>query len=753
MLLLSAVIAALLILVFINKPLRRQLVTRHLFSLFTSILPTMSQTEKQAVEAGTVWWEGELFQGNPQWKKLLNFKRKGLSAEEQSFIDNELQTLLGMLDDFDIVQQRKDLPEAVWAYLKAKGFFALIIPKAHGGREFSALANSTIVSAIAAKSVSTAVTVMVPNSLGPGELLQHYGTEEQKKYWLPRLASGEEVPCFALTGPEAGSDAGAIPDTGVVCHQEVDGRKVLGIRVSWDKRYITLAPVATVLGLAFKLRDPDKLLSDNPSPGITCALIPVSHPGVETGARHNPVGLAFMNGTTTGKDVFIPVSWIIGGPEYAGKGWRMLIECLSAGRGISLPALATGNANCCLRNTTAYASVRAQFGMPISQFEGIQEALGKIAVNSYQIEAVRTLTAGAIDAGEKPSVVTAIAKYHLTEKSRAIIDYAMDVHGGKGIQLGPKNYLGHQYLGIPVTITVEGANILTRNLMIFGQGATRCHPYVFDEIQAAFNTDKEAGLVAFDNVIWKHIGFTLKTAGRMFWHHITPLSFTGAPVSGAMAKHYRKLSRYSTKLAFCADYSMLVLGGELKRREMLSARFGDVLSELYIASAVLKKFEEDGRPQQDQQLVHYALELASANIDVAFKSALQVFPKAVAGKLLKVLTFPFGLGMSLADDKRLAVIADDLCKHGNHRDKHTSLAIAQDMSQPCYSVEKAFQAKHEITTLVPQFNDFARQHRKKLGLAQIISLALEQGVINASEAGLLEQAEALRFDAISVDTF
>ncbi len=505
------IIVALIALFFVRN-IRLQFVTRPVLAFFRKVLPPLSDTEREAMEAGDVWWEAELFRGKPNWESLHAYGKPALSAEEKDFIDHQVMTALKMIDDYDIVNNRKDLPPELWEYFKKEGFFALIIPKKYGGREFSAYANSTIVSKLASRSVSAAVTVMVPNSLGPGELLTHYGTKEQKEHWLPALAKGEEIPCFALTGPEAGSDAGAIPDEGLVCRGEFQGEETLGLKLSWNKRYITLAPVATVLGLAFQMRDPDGLLGDKVNLGITCALIPTDHPGVKIGRRHNPLNMAFMNGTTQGEEVFIPLDWIIGGPQYAGRGWRMLVECLSAGRGISLPALATASGHMATKTTTAYSYVRKQFGMAIGQFEGVQEALARIIANTYQLEAARRLTTTGIDLKVKPSVVTAIAKYHMTELGRQVMNDAMDIQSGKGIQMGPKNYLAHGYMANPISITVEGANILTRSLMIFGQGATRCHPYVLAEMEAAGMEDNSEALERFDSLLMGHIGYALRNA-------------------------------------------------------------------------------------------------------------------------------------------------------------------------------------------------------------------------------------------------
>ena len=736
--------------------IRRNLITKPVFSVFKKILPPLSDTEREAMEAGDVWWDGELFKGKPDWQKLHSFPKAELNAEEQAFMDNQVETLLKMLDDYKIVQEQRDLPKEVWDFVKREGFFAMIIPKAYGGREFSAIANSTIVSRIATRSLTAAVTIMVPNSLGPGELLMHYGTQQQKDFWLPNLANGTDVPCFALTGPEAGSDAGGIPDTGVVCTSLYDGKEVLGIRLNWDKRYITLAPVATVLGLAFKLYDPDKLLGDKEELGITCALIPTSHKGVEIGDRHFPMNMAFMNGTTYGKDVFIPLEWIIGGPDYAGRGWRMLVECLSAGRGISLPALATATGHLAARMTGAYAYVRQQFGMSIGKFEGVQESLARIGGLNYSLEAMRVMTAGAIDMNLSPSVVTAIAKYHMTEMSRTLMNDAFDIHAGRAIQVGPKNYLAHGYMGIPISITVEGANILTRNLMIFGQGATRCHPYVLAELEAAANPDAEQGLKQFDNLLLKHVGFAIGNTFGALWQGLTAGAFNSAPVSGETASYYKQLTRMSRALALSADISMLILGGELKRREMLSARLGDVLSQLYIASAVLKFYEDSGRQQCDLPFVHYSLQRALFEIGRAFDGFFANFPNRAVARVLKTLVFPFGIGYKLPNDDVAIQICEALSKPGIVRDRLTHLCfIGQDENDPTGLMESAFVAMHDAQPLMKKIYQAQREGKlqRKLPLLQIIELAKNAAVITAAEAEQLINMNTLRFSAISVDSF
>ncbi|MDP2715839.1 acyl-CoA dehydrogenase [Rheinheimera sp.] len=736
--------------------IRRNLITKPVFAMFKKILPPLSDTEREAMEAGDVWWDGELFKGKPDWHKLHSFPKAELNADEQAFMDNQVETLLQMLDDYKIVQEQRDLPKEVWDFLKREGFFAMIIPKSYGGREFSAIANSTIVSRIATRSLTAAVTVMVPNSLGPGELLMHYGTQEQKDFWLPTLANGTDVPCFALTGPEAGSDAGGIPDTGVVCKGEFEGKEVTGIRLNWDKRYITLAPVATVLGLAFKLYDPEQLLGDKEELGITCALIPTSHKGVEIGDRHFPMNMAFMNGTTYGKDVFIPLEWIIGGPDYAGRGWRMLVECLSAGRGISLPALATATGHLAARMTGAYGYVRQQFGMSIGKFEGVQESLARIGGFTYSLEAMRVMTAGAIDMKLSPSVVTAIAKYHMTEMSRTLMNDAFDIHAGRAIQVGPKNYLAHGYMGIPISITVEGANILTRNLMIFGQGATRCHPYVLAELEAAANPDAEQGLKQFDNLLLKHIGFAIGNTFGALWQGLTAAAFNSAPVSGETAKYYKQLSRMSRGLALSADFSMLILGGELKRREMLSARLGDVLSQLYIASAVLKFYEDNGRQQCDLPFVHYSLQRALFDIGRAFDGFFANFPNRVVARLLKTLIFPFGIGYKMPNDDTAIQICEALSKPGVVRDRLTHLCyIGADENDATGLMESAFVAMHAAQPLMKRIYQAQREGKlaRKQPLVQTIEQALAAQVISAAEAEQLTKMNTLRFSAISVDSF
>ncbi|MGD8111130.1 acyl-CoA dehydrogenase [Vibrio sp. TRT 17S01] len=736
--------------------LRRKWVSDPAFKLFKKVLPPLSSTEKEAMEAGSVWWDGELFSGKPDFTKLHQYPKPALTAEEQSFMDNELETLLSMLDDHKIVKEDRDLPPEVWQYLRKERFFSLIISKQYGGREFSSLANSTIVSRIATRSISTAVTVMVPNSLGPGELLSHYGTQAQKDYWLPRLADGTDIPCFALTGPEAGSDAGGIPDEGIVCYGEHDGEKVLGIRLNWNKRYITLAPVATVLGLAFKMYDPDGLMGDKKDLGITCALIPADHPGVEFGERHDPLGLAFMNGPTRGHDVFIPMDWLIGGQDFAGKGWRMLVECLSAGRGISLPALGTAIGHLTSRTTGAYAYVRKQFGMSIGKFEGVAEALGRIGGLTYLLEATRTLTTTSLDLKEKPGIVTAIAKYHMTEMARTILNDSMDIHSGRAIQDGPMNYLGTHYLGIPVAITVEGANILTRNLMIFGQGATRCHPYVLQEMEAAANPDPKAGAEQFDKLLFKHITHATKNTFGAFGAALTGSMLVKADMSGPTKQYYREMTRISRALAVSADVAMLTLGGELKRKEMISARLGDALAYLYMASAALKKYEDEGRQQQDLDYVHYAVQHCFYHAAKSLQEAYSNYPQKAVGRILKLLVFPLGNHYQRPSDDLTVKLAESLMTPGAHRDRLTHLCyIGQDTNDSVGLMEQAFLAMYSVKSLERKLMKAAKDGKvdRKGPLKDRLNQALEAEVLTEQEVEKILAADKLRYQAIQVDNF
>ncbi len=630
--------------------LRHKWISRRILAMYRNVMPSMSRTEREALSAGTVGWEGELFRGDPNWQTLLSIPKAVLSDEELTFLEGPVETLCAMIDDWEITHVHADLPAEMWQFLKEQGFFSLIITKEYGGKQFSAYAHSQILAKIYSKSASVATTVAVPNSLGPAELLLEYGTPEQKNYYLPRLARGEEIPCFALTGPEAGSDAGAMSDTGVICWGEHEGQKVLGIRLNFNKRYITLAPVATVIGLAFKLFDPDQLFSSKQELGITCALIPRDTAGVSIGRRHFPVNIVFQNGPIHGKDVFIPMDWIIGGPTMAGSGWRMLMECLAAGRAISLPASSIGSAKLALYTTGAYARVRRQFNVPIAKFEGIEEVLARITGYTYLMDATRTFTAAVIDSGEKPAIASAITKYHVTELGRLATNDAMDIHGGKGICLGPKNYLGRIYESAPIAITVEGANILTRCLIIFGQGAMRCHPYVFAEFEAARNKDEKASLVAFDKALLGHMSFTISNLVRSVVLGITNGRIVQVP-EGKTKRYFQQATRFSAAFALLADISMLVMGGELKRKETISARLGDILSELYMMSAVLKHYHDQGRNGDDLPIVRWAGLMCLFKIQQAIDDLLENFPNRIIAFILRALIFPFGKRFSKPNDK------------------------------------------------------------------------------------------------------
>lgn len=736
------------------KTSRINLLTRPVFNFFRKVLPAMSSTEQEALDAGDVWWDGELFKGDPDWKNLLAMPAPTLSEEEKAFLENQTATLCSMLNDWEIVHLHKDLPQEAWDYLKKEKFFGMIIPKEYGGLGFSALAHSTVVTRIATASSSAAVTAMVPNSLGPAELLMKYGTDAQRNHYLPRLAAGEEIPCFALTGPEAGSDAGALTDIGVVCRGEFEGKQITGLALTWNKRYITLAPAATVVGLAFRMLDPDHLLSEEEDRGITVALVPASHPGVEIGNRHIPMGMAFMNGPTRGNKVFIPLEWIIGGVAQAGHGWRMLVDCLSEGRAISLPALSTATAKLGYRMTGAYASIRQQFGLSIAQFEGVEEAMARIAGYSYLLESARVMTAGALAQHVKPAVVSAIAKYHMTEISRRIIQDAMDVHAGRGLIMGPKNYLAHGYMAMPVGITVEGANILTRNLIIFGQGAIRCHPFIAREMEAARNPDTEKGLAEFDSLIFRHIGYGISNFVRTISLSLTAAYVCFRPAKGATGRYYQQLTRMSSALALVADISMLLLGGELKRKERLSARLGDVLSHLYLATTVLKFYEDNGRQESDLPYVRWNIQMALFECQQAFDEFFVNLPSKPVSWLLRLAVFPFGMRWKRPNDRLEHEIVQTMLSDNPLRDRITSYIYpGQSPADPVFLVEDAF-----LKTLA------SKPHLKKLreavktgklknnnDIGQLITAAIEAAVLSKDEGETLRKAEAARWEAIQVD--
>lgn len=736
------------------EPIRKDIISKKLLAFYKKVSPEMSQTEQEAIDAGTVWWDGELFSGKPNWQKLHGIAQPKLTAEEQAFLDGPCETVCTMVNEWQINHVDADLPDDVWEYLKEHKFFAMIIEKKYGGLAFSAYAQSRVLQKLAGVSAVLSSTVGVPNSLGPGELLQHYGTQEQQDYYLPRLAAGQEIPCFALTSPEAGSDAGAIPDQGIIKKGTFNGEEVLGMSLTFNKRYITLAPVATVVGLAFKLYDPDGLLSDQEDLGITCALIPRDTKGLQIGRRHFPLNVPFHNGPVKGEEVFVPLSYIIGGEQMAGKGWRMLMECLSVGRCITLPSSAAGGAKQLAMATGAYARIRRQFRLPIGQMEGVEEMLARIGGNAYLMDAVTSFSTAGVDLGEKPSVISAICKYHLTEKMRTAVNDSMDIHGGKGICLGPNNYLGRAYQGTPISITVEGANILTRNMMIFGQGAMRCHPYVLDEIYAAQKTDKTEQLTAFDKAVWGHIGFAFANTLRSAWFSLSGNRLSSTPFSDDTSKYYRALQGYSANLALLTDISMGVLGGELKRRERLSARLGDILSHLYLGSAVLKRYDEQGRLHEDLPFVHWAMQDSLHQIDIAIDDFIRNFPVAPVGIVLRALVQPFGKRFDKPSDKvehKIAHILQNPCSarsrlgDGQYLTRHEG-SLFGDLEQTLDNIIK----------VEPIFDRICKALGEKLPMTRLDDLAdkaLAANIISEEDAALLKETEAGRLRTINVDDF
>ncbi len=738
--------------------IRRSLLTDRVFAVFKKVTPPMSDTEAAAINAGTVWWDGELFSGKPDFNKLLNYPDPKLTPEEQAFLDGPTEELCAMLNDWDITHHRKDLPPEVWQFIKEQGFLGMIVKKRYGGLEFSNYAHAKVVTKIGTRCGSAAVTVMVPNSLGPGELLQHYGTEAQKDYYLPRLAKGEDIPCFALTSPHAGSDAGAIPDFGVVCRGSyTDPRTgesftdVLGVRVSWEKRWITLAPVATVLGLAFKMYDPDGLLGETRDIGITCALVPTEYAGVEVGRRHYPAGAVFMNGPTWGKDVFIPLEWIIGGAEYAGKGWQMLVECLSVGRCISLPANSVAGGKVASYTTALYARIRDQFGLPIGKFEGVDEALARIGGLTYQMEAAQDLALTALDMGEKPSVISAMLKYHNTERLRKTVNDAMDIHGGRAVVWGPRNYLASGYLSIPIAITVEGANILTRSMMIFGQGAIRCHPYVLKEMQAAYANDA----AAFDAAFSAHGRFILSNVFRSLWLGLTNGRFSASPKGGVTARYYRQLNRVAANFALLADMSMFSLGGSLKFREKISARLGDVLSNLYIASAVLKRFEKEGSQPADEPLLHYAAQQALYDAQTAMDGVLKNLPARPLAWLLRLLILPTGLRIAPPSDRVGSQVAEALMRGDDTLARLSRfMHIPADEAEAVGVLKPAHTAVLAAEAVEKKLRGWERQGELvAVSPAERLQEARDKGLISDDEFEQVGRARALKRAVIMVDDF
>ena len=743
-------------LVAINMPnVRREKISAPLLRIYREILPPISETEREALEAGTVWWDGELFSGQPDWSKLTSMPAASLSAEEQAFLDGPTEELCRIIDDWQITHELADISPETWAFIKEHRFFAMIIPKEYGGLEFSPFAVASVLAKLSSRSVVVASTIGVPNSLGPAELLLHYGTREQQDRYLPGLASGEEIPCFALTGPRVGSDASSLPDTGIVCKGTWNGEEIIGIRLNWDKRYITLAPIATVVGLAFKLYDPDHLIGDCDEYGITAALIPADTDGVEIGRRHFPLNIPFQNGPTRGKDVFVPLDSIIGGPEMAGQGWRMLVEQLAAGRSIVLPANASGSAQAAVYGSGAYTRIRKQFNLPVSKFEGVGEALARMAARTYIINAAVAVTCTAIGRGEKPAVPSAILKYHCTEMGRMISNDAMDVQGGKGIILGPKNYLGRTYQATPIAITVEGANILTRSLIIYGQGAIRCHPFVLSEMEAATNEDHDQGLIDFDRSLFGHIGYAFSNAARSFVLAMTHAKLSPTPRTGSVARFYQHINRYSAAFALASDIAMLNLGGDLKRRESLSARLGDVFSSMYLASMVLKHFDNQGSPEADLPLVEWACRNLLYKAQEQLHGFLRNFPNRFLAAGLRMTIFPRGRMYSAPADELSWQIVDLITYPTESRERLCAgIYSTTEPGNPLGLLQEALEAVEAATPLENKVRDARRAGViESDNPLQIIEQAENAGVLTAEEAAELRALDEQIMVLIGVDDF
>ena len=747
----------LICLIVLIEPLRMRLISQPAYKILANAMPSMSSTEREALDAGTSWWEKELFMGAPDWKKFDSYPYPQLSSEEQSFLDNEVEQLCGMLNEWDIHHKHKDLPPEAWQFIKDHGFLGLIIPKEFGGRQFSSFAQSRIMSKIASRSLTAAVCCMVPNSLGPGELLLHYGTEEQKKRYLPDLAKGEEIPCFGLTSPEAGSDAGSIPDSGVVCYGQFEGQQILGLKMNFSKRWITLAPIATVIGLAFKMYDPDGLLGDanKKEYGITCALLPASHEGVVTGPRHNP-GSPFMNGTVEGKDVFIPLDWIIGGVKNAGKGWRMLMECLAVGRGISLPALSTAAGEMAYLNVGAFAKVRQQFKISVGNFEGVQEATSEIASDAYMLEAFRYLVTCGLNQGGKPAVMTAMAKYYATETMRRMLNHGMDVVGGRAVQLGPRNFIALGYQAIPVSITVEGANILSRSLMIFGQGSMRCHPYLFEELQLLQAEDKNTALKTFNDMLFKHLAYTFNRTARAFTYGFTGGSAHASENADTFSRPYYKIiNRFSANFALTADMCLGLLAGDIKRKEMLSGRLADIHAQMFIATAILKFYEHGQKTDAEQAHARLALDNALYKTQDAFYDLFENFPIKFASALVKFICFPLGRAVTKPTDQLKRDVATYMMQDNAFRQQlKQHVCYSTDTNDVSGRMESAFQMLLKID---PLWNKFKKAESK----GQFQGLTFETHIIDAVTTNFITQSEAdqliayniQRYDSMLTDIF
>ena len=745
-------IVAVILIGFAIKPTRRLLISDRIYSWYSKALPRMSATEQEALDAGTVWWDAEIFSGRPRWKRLLKMPAPKLSDREQAFLDGPVDELCRLLDDWEICDKHRKLPDNIWEFIREHRMLGMIIPELYGGLEFSAQANSAVVMKLASRNLTAAITVMVPNSLGPGELLLHYGSEEQKDHYLPRLARGEEIPCFALTSPSAGSDAAAMEDVGIVCKGEHQGREVLGLRLTWNKRYITLAPVATVMGLAFKVRDPDGLLGDQEELGITCALIPTATPGVQIGNRHMPVGAVFQNGPTQGEDVFIPMDWIIGGQERIGQGWRMLMQSLAAGRAVSLPALGTAGGKMAALMSGEYARIRRQFNIPIGYFEGIEEPLARIGGRTYRMDSARLLTLVALDQGERPGVLSAILKYQLTEGNRHCINDAMDIHGGKGIVTGPATYLAHAYQALPISITVEGANILTRSLIIFGQGAIRAHPWLLKEMTAA-SDPRPGARKDFDKALFSHVGHIISRMVRSTVLGLTRGFSTKSPVRGPTARYFRQMTRMCAAFSFTSDLVLVLLGGKFKFREKLSGRLADALIHLYLGSAVLKRYEDDGRPEEDLPFVQWAMDDSLYTIQESLRGVLRNFPVPVFGSLVKWIIFPLGSPYSQPSDRLGKAIAGLLLSENESRDRLTAGVYISDEDDASGKVHAAFHLVIKSDAAETAVRNALKEPVTYANYRQLVQKAVESGVITEEQATLVRLAKEATRAAIEVDDF
>src|SRR6202166_2201903 len=726
-----------------SQAFRRDFITKPIFSWARTVLPPMSDTEREALEAGDVWWDADLFTGNPDWSKLLANAPATLTPEEAAFLNGPVDELCAMLDDWKITWELRDLPSEVWDFIKREKFFGMIIPKEYGGLGLSPYPPSAVGRQIFLRCLGRAVAVMVPTSLGPGDLLMRFGTRDQQQQWLPRLADGREIPCFGLTSPEAGSDAASMIDSGIICKGSFEGREVLGLRLNWHKRYITLGPIATLLGLAFKAYDPDRLVGSTEDLGITVALIPAHLPGVEIGHRHLPSMQVFQNGPNRGRDVFIPMDYIIGGQARLGHGWKMLMTALAAGRGISLPSLSAAGAAFAARTTGAYARIREQFNVPIGKFEGIEEPLARIAGTAFLL-AARRLTCAALNQGHHPAVISGIMKLQATERMRIAIDDAMAVHGGKAVIDGPQNYMGSLYRSVPVGITVEGANILTRNLIVFGQGAIRAHPYLLEEMNALGEQDRTKGLDAFDKAFWKHVGHSITTLFRAWGRCWTGGMFAPAADAGEATRFYRQLSRYSSAFALCADMALLTLGGSLKRKEMLSARFGDILSELYLLSAALKRWQDEGRQQADFAALEWCMASGIRTIESRFAEILANLPNRFVAVVLKFLVQPFGARVLGPSDIVIHQCAQLVLEPSAARDRLTPDLSHVDDDSGVARLEKAF-------LLVTAAEDIAK--RMRAAHLHDWQDAVKKGVITKAEGEQLAAAHEAVAKVIEVDDF